>query len=108
MTTRRTIAISSFALLLCSPSVFAGDAGAGKAKSAACAACHGTDGNSSAPDFPRLAGQHYDYLVKTITDYKIGARKDPIMAPMAANLGTKDIEDLAEYFSQQQGLVVKY
>jgi cytochrome c553 len=108
MNTKPKIAVSILALLLCSPAVFAGDASAGKAKSAACAACHGADGNSSAPDFPRLAGQHYDYLVKSITDYKTGARKDPIMAPMAANLGTQDIEDLAEYYSQQKGLVIKY
>jgi cytochrome c553 len=104
----KTIALSTIAFLLSGASAFAGDADAGKSKSAACAACHGADGNSAAPDFPRLAGQHYDYLVKVITDYKTGARKDPIMAPMAANLGVKDIEDLSAFYSEQKGLFVKY
>lgn len=69
-----------------------------------CAACHGADGNSASADFPKIAGQHYDYLVKSLQGYKSGARKNPIMAPMGANLSQRDIEDLAAYFSQQQGL----
>lgn len=81
---------------------------AGKEKAKSCAACHGPDGNSAAPDFPRIAGQHYDYLVKSLSDYKTGERKNAIMAPQAANLTKRDIEDLAAYFSRQQGLVVKY
>ena len=81
---------------------------AGKEKSKPCAACHGPDGNSAAPDFPRLAGQHYDYLVKALSDYKAGERKNAIMAPQAANLSKRDIEDLAADVSQQTGLVVKY
>ena len=83
----------------------AGNAAAGKEKSKACAACHGVDGNSASADFPRLAGQHNDYLVKSLQGYKSGARKNPIMAPMGANLSQRDIEDLAAYYSQQQGLV---
>lgn len=81
---------------------------AGKEKSKTCAACHGPDGNSAAPDFPRLAGQHYDYLVKALSDYKLGDRKNAIMAPQAANLSKKDIEDLAAFYSRQSGLTVKY
>jgi cytochrome c553 len=80
---------------------------AGKEKSRPCAACHGADGNSQSQDFPRLAGQYYDYLVKALTDYKSGARKNPIMAPQAANLSRRDMEDLAAYFSNQQGLFEK-
>ena len=80
---------------------------AGKEKSRTCAACHGPDGNSQTPDFPRLAGQHYDYLVKALHDYKTGERKNPIMAPQAANLSDRDMQDLAAYFSLQQGLMVK-
>ena len=64
--------------------------------------------NIAPSDFPRLAGQHYDYLVKALSDYKAGERKNAIMAPQATNLSKRDIEDLAAYFSQQQGLVVKY
>jgi len=84
------------------------DTDAGKRKSQACVACHGPDGNSPVPDFPRIAGQHYDYLVKALKDYKSGARKSPIMAPLVANLTQRDIEDLAEYYSSQRGLVTKH
>lgn len=80
---------------------------AGKEKSRPCAACHGPDGNSPTPDFPKLAGQHYDYLVKALKDYKSGARKNPIMAPQAANLSVRDMEDLAAYYAHQPGLKVK-
>jgi cytochrome c553 len=85
----------------------AGDAEAGKEKSRTCAACHGAEGNSAAADFPRLAGQHYDYLVKALRDYKTGLRKNAIMAPQVANLNQRDFDDLAAYFSEQQGLVTR-
>lgn len=84
------------------------DTVAGREKSKPCAACHGPDGNSPSPDFPRLAGQNYDYLVKALSDYKSGARKNPIMQPQAANLSKGDIADLAAFYSQQRGLYLKY
>ena len=86
----------------------AADAIAGKEKSKPCAACHGPDGNSPSAEFPKLAGQHYDYLVKALNDYKAGTRKNAIMAPQAANLSVRDIADLAAFYSQQQGLKFKY
>lgn len=86
----------------------AGDTVAGKAKSKPCAACHGPDGNSPAPDFPKLAGQPFDYLVTALKQYKSGSRKNAIMAPQATNLSQRDIEDLAAFYSQQSGLRVKY
>jgi len=86
----------------------AGDADAGKKKSQTCVACHGPDGNSAAADFPKIAGQHYDYLLKALKDYKSGARKSPIMAPLVANLTQRDMEDLAAWYSSQRGLVTKY
>jgi cytochrome c553 len=85
----------------------AADPEAGKEKSRTCAACHGADGNSPAGDFPKLAGQHYDYLVKALHDYKTGKRKHAVMAPMAAPLSERDMEDLAAYYSHQQGLVTR-
>ena len=85
----------------------AGNPEAGKEKSRPCEACHGKDGNSTAPDFPRLAGQHYDYLVHSMREYKTGARKNAIMAPQVANLNQRDFEDLAAYYSHQQGLVTR-
>ena len=95
-------------LLAASVNALASEDDAGHKKAQACAACHGADGNSQAPDFPRLAGQHYDYLARAMNDYKSGARKNPIMAPQAANLTTRDIDELATFFSKQKGLVVKY
>ena len=95
-------------MLLVTGPALAGDAAAGQAKSKACAACHGVDGNSTSPQFPRIAGQYYDYLVKALQRYKAGERKNPIMSPQAANLSRRDIQDLAAYFSQQKGLVTKY
>ncbi|GAA5181540.1 hypothetical protein GCM10025771_28700 [Niveibacterium umoris] len=82
----------------------AGDAIKGKEKSAMCAACHGADGNSASPDFPKLAGQHEDYIVRALTDYKAGKRKNPIMMGMAAPLTKEDVADVAAYFSAQKGL----
>jgi cytochrome c553 len=87
----------------------AADIEAGKKKAAeVCAACHGPDGNSQAADFPRIAGQHADYLRKAMRDYKSGARKDPVMSGFANALTTRDIENLAMYFSTQKGLQHKY
>jgi cytochrome c553 len=80
----------------------AGDAAAGKAKSGICSACHGPDGNSTNPIWPNLAGQHAPYLVKQMKDFKSGARKDPVMAPMAAPLSVQDMENLAAYYSSQK------
>lgn len=76
----------------------------GKAKAAqVCAACHGADGaKPSAPDQPILAGQHYDYLVKALSDYKAGKRNNAIMRGFAAGLSKQDIEDLSAWFASQK------
>ena len=76
------------------------EAGRAKAKEV-CAACHGEDGNSQVPDFPKLSGQHRDYLEKALRDYKSGLRKNAVMAPMASALSKEDIENLAEYYHSQ-------
>ncbi|OGA20082.1 MAG: hypothetical protein A3G25_14240 [Betaproteobacteria bacterium RIFCSPLOWO2_12_FULL_63_13] len=79
------------------------DKGAEKAKQV-CAACHGADGNKPLqPEYPRIAGQHEDYLYKTLRDYQSGARKDAIMGSQAANLSRQEMQDLAAYFSRQNG-----
>lgn len=96
------------AIALAGGNALAADPAAGKEKSKTCAACHGPDGNSPSAEFPRLAGQHYDYLVKAMNDYKSGARKNAIMAPMAAPLSKRDMADLAAFYSRQRGLYVKY
>jgi len=101
------LSVTCCLLLAAAVPAVAGDAAAGKEKSTTCAACHGPDGNSTAPDFPRLAGQHYDYLVRAIGEYKAGVRKNAIMMPMVEKLTRRDVEDLAAYFSQQKGLATK-
>jgi cytochrome c553 len=68
-----------------------------------CATCHGVDGNKPlAADQPILAGQHYDYLVRALSDYKSGRRNNPIMKGFAGSLSKKEIEDLAAWFASQK------
>lgn len=81
--------------------VHAGDAAAGKAKSASCAGCHGPDGNSPNPMYPNIAGQHEQYLIKSIKAYKSGERSDATMKAMTAALSEQDIENLAAYYASQ-------
>jgi cytochrome c553 len=81
-----------------------GDAASGQEKAKVCEACHGADGMSIAPIYPKLAGQHEDYMVKALADYRAGRRTNPIMGPMAANLSDQDIEDLAAWYASLEGL----
>lgn len=102
----RRIVLAGAILLGMSSWVFAaGDAAAGKTKAAACGACHGADGNSAAPTFPKLAGQGERYLIKQITDIKNKARVVPPMTGMVDNLSDQDIADIAAYFASQSGSV---
>lgn len=84
---------------LFSTHALAADAAAGKAKAATCAACHGAEGISANPMWPNLAGQQDAYLVKQLKDFKSGARKDPLMSPMAIGLSEDDMKNLAAYYS---------
>lgn len=85
----------------------AADPAAGKEKSVVCAACHGADGNSPSPEFPRIGGQYEDYLYRALLDYKAGKRKNPIMGAQVENLAPADLADLAAYFASQEGLFQK-
>ncbi|MFK7891952.1 MAG: cytochrome c [Granulosicoccus sp.] len=76
-----------------------GDASAGEAKAAVCAACHGADGKAIQPAYPNLAGQHAAYLAKQLTDYRDGNRVNALMSGQAANLSDQDILDLAAYYA---------
>lgn len=80
----------------------AGNAEAGKTKAAMCTACHGSDGNSLIDMYPKLAGQHADYIVKQLSDFKSGARKDPIMMGMAMALSPQDMADIGAYYQSMQ------
>ena len=92
------------ALALAGTAHAAGNADAGKSKAAQlCAACHGAEGNKPvAPENPILAGQHQDYLVKALKDYKAGKRSNAIMKGFAATLSSEDREDLAAWFASQK------
>ncbi|WP_448247729.1 c-type cytochrome [Thalassotalea agariperforans] len=85
-------------VLMAAPS-FAADVAAGKAKAAMCSACHGAEGVSAVPMYPNLAGQKEMYLAKQLKDFKSGARKDPIMAPMAMALSDADVANISAYFA---------
>lgn len=87
------------ALLGLNGPVMAGDAEAGKAKSATCVGCHGPAGISNNPLWPNLAGQKDAYLIKQMKAFRDGARQDPMMSPMAKPLTDADIENLAAYYS---------
>jgi cytochrome c553 len=83
-----------------------GKAADGATKAAVCSACHGPNGNSVNPDWPRLAGQSAVYIVEQLRLFRSGVRNNPVMKPLAANLSDQDIDDLAVYYEAQtpQGL----
>ena len=83
----------------------AGDAAAGQGKTAVCAACHGADGNSMVPNFPKLAGQGERYLVKQMQDIKSGVRAVPEMTGMLNAMSDQDMADIAAYFAAQSGSI---
>ena len=81
----------------------AGDAAAGKNKVAACVGCHGVDGNSMVPMFPKLAGQGEKYIAKQLADFKADStRKDPQMKGFAAGVSEKDAADIGAFFASQK------
>jgi cytochrome c553 len=76
----------------------AGDAAAGKTKSAKCVGCHGADGHGVPPN-PALAGKPEAQQLQALKDYKSGAKANPIMKGMAASLSDQDMEDISAYYS---------
>ena len=99
---KRALTLLSFGIALAlasAPWLAGGNAENGKAKAAACAACHGTDGNSVDPQYPRLAGQYNEYIQQALHEYKDGRRNNAIMKGFASQLSDQDIEDVAAYFS---------
>jgi cytochrome c553 len=78
-----------------------GDAARGTAKAAVCSACHGPNGNSTSPDWPRLAGQSAVYIVEQLRLFRAGVRDNPVMKPVASTLSDQDINDLAVYYEAQ-------
>lgn len=78
-----------------------GDPAAGEAKSMVCAACHGTDGNSAVPMWPKIAGQHEQYLVRHINLIRSNDRPVPEMLGIASTLSDQDVLDLSAYYASQ-------
>lgn len=114
--TKLNIAVVLGIALFAATSVYAGDTPeeikrrigggnpeAGKEKSALCQGCHGEDGNSVVPNFPRLAGQYAEYIFRQINNFQTGTRSDPVMTGMAATVtNRKDLADIAAYFASQK------
>ncbi len=106
--------IASLISLLCAGSSWAGDINAGKAavEKFACASCHGVDLNSPIdPSYPKLAGQHEDYLAHALRAYQRGAtlpngRVNAIMNAQARLLSAKDIQNIAAYIHSLPGTLV--
>jgi len=107
MMTRMQATLVAMVVVLTPALAFGADLVAGQEKvKQVCSACHGQDGNSQSPDYPKLGGQYPDYLAKALRDYKSGARKNPIMAGFAATLTDKDIDNVAAYFASQPPVLV--
>ncbi len=107
----KTFATFALSVLCLTTSAFASDApkaakpdtAAGEAKyTAMCAACHGADGNSAAPENPKLAGQHPEYLVKQLAEFKSGKRANAVMSGMAAALSEEDMKNISAWLSSQK------
>jgi cytochrome c553 len=81
-----------------------GDPAAGEAKAAACGACHGLDGNSADPQYPKLAGQNERYIARQLKLFKTGERQNPIMQPFAAPLSPQDMRDLGAFFATKSAM----
>jgi cytochrome c553 len=94
-------AAAGLSLFLATQALAEGDAAAGQQKAVVCGACHGVDGNSVVPQWPKIAGQHEAYLERHITLIRDGARPVPEMMGIVAALTDQDIADLAAYFSSQ-------
>lgn len=106
----RATLVGAVLLLAASPALagdnlVGGDADAGEAKAAVCAACHGPQGNSVNPIWPKLAGQHAGYVLKQLQAFKLPAEESPrfnaIMYTQVQALDEQDMRDLAAYFSAQ-------
>jgi cytochrome c553 len=100
MVARLRLTLACLCLPLClSGAEAAGNAKAGRQKAMQCQACHGLDGLAKIPGAPHLAGQVEDYLVKSLNDYKSGARQNELMSVVMQNLAPQDMADLAAYYA---------
>jgi cytochrome c553 len=96
--------MADIAAYFAGPPLASGHAAAAQVPTAAsvCVACHGADGVGITPLYPTLSWQHADYIARALDEYQKGARKNPVMAPLAANLTAEQIATIADYFSRLQ------
>jgi cytochrome c553 len=101
---KKLLVLSLSLALVNTPSILhaEGNANVGKDKTASCMGCHGENGNSTAPNFPKLAEQHASYLEKQLHAFKDGSRNDAMMSAMAAGLSDQDIANIAEYYASKK------
>jgi len=104
MMIKKLLALSISLAFSTAPSVVLaeGNVATGKTKSASCAGCHGEDGNSMVATFPKLAGQHADYIAQQLEAFKKGGRNAPMMAPLALGLDKESIKDIAAYYASKK------
>ena len=100
-----TLKLIAAAVLLAAGTAHGANLDAGKQKAQeVCQACHGMDGlSANFAEYPKIGGQHRDYLAKALRDYKAGIRKNPVMGAMAQPLTAADIDNMAAYYASQPG-----
>lgn len=100
---KKSLLFSLVALAVCTGAQAAGDPVAGKKKNSMCAGCHGIAGwrtaYPSVYSVPLLGGQHAEYIVAALKEYRSGGRNHPSMKGIAASLSEQDMEDLAAYYA---------
>ena len=97
--------VAAYFASLGNDTVAAGGSAGGSFKAARnCGACHGQNGIGLSPGWPTLAGQHEDYLVHALNQYRNGDRQDPVMVALVSTLSDDTVALLAKYFSSLEGL----
>ncbi|MFQ5642883.1 MAG: c-type cytochrome [Thiogranum sp.] len=96
---KKTAAIGLVGLCLGAGPAWSVDMEEGQRKAQACIGCHGANGQASNPEWPNLAGQNANYIMKQLKAFKSGIRKNELMSPMAQSLSDADVENIAAYFS---------
>lgn len=98
---RIAIAVTALMMFFVTTAMAAGDPEAGESKAGVCAACHGMDGNSQIPQWPKLAGQLEDYLARQTRMVRDQQRNVPQMYPIVMNLSDADIADISAWYASQ-------
>lgn len=99
-------AVSGLAVVAAGPvvAIDQGDPSAGQQiAEGQCMACHAVDGSADNPEWPKIAGQHVDYLVQSLQQYQDGTRENAVMQGQVADLSPQDLRDVASYYSRLDG-----